>query len=474
MSGSIASFRANSREHGASITVAALSSSFGVLLLQATNILSEYIGQQSIARHNSVQVSLTILAIVFLLIAVYVGSIVTANTFATIIAGRRKSIALMRLVGAASGMLRRSIAREGLLVGVIGAVVGGGIGLVLSLGALWVVLRIGILPPIAYPLVDPLVVVPVVIVVLTTWAASWVGTRRILSVTPLEAISSAQEATIAETRARPGRNALAIVMFFAGMGLVILGIAVGQAGPLGLPIAFLGGIFSFTGLTLGAQLIMPPMLRLVGLFFGRAAPAKLAAENALRYPERSSRTTIGLVVGVTLVTMLSVASQTFQALIQTAQASQQHAFAGAPAILDTILPIFSGLIGFSIVIAAVGVVNNLSLSVLQRSRELGLLRALGFSTAQVRRMILIESAQMTFTAVIVGLALGIFYGWAGAQSLLGGVTAQASGVGFVPPAIPLLLIVTTLLVSMLFALVASIGPIRRAVRLSPVAALAVE
>ena len=67
------------------------------------------------------------------------------------------------------------------------------------------------------------------------------------------------------------------------------------------------------------------------------------------------------------------------------------------------------------VIAAVGLVNNLSLSVLQRTRELGLLRALGFSVRQLRQMILSESAQLTLTAVLLGILLGTVYGWAGAD-----------------------------------------------------------
>src|SRR5690606_41841366 len=102
-------------------------------------------------------------------------------------------------------------------------------------------------------------------------------------------------------------------------------------------------------------------------------------------------------------------------------------------ILYITLGVFSALIGFSAIIAAFGMVNNLSLSVLQRTRELGLLRALGFTTRQVRGMILAESAQLTLAAVLVGLVLGIVYGWAGAQSLLG------IEVGFLLPSIPLAL-----------------------------------
>ena len=70
------------------------------------------------------------------------------------------------------------------------------------------------------------------------------------------------------------------------------------------------------------------------------------------------------------------------------------------------------LIGFSLAIAAVGLVNSLSLTVLQRRREIGLLRALGLDRRQVRAMVLVESLQLTITGGIVGLVLGVVYGWA--------------------------------------------------------------
>ena len=83
-------------------------------------------------------------------------------------------------------------------------------------------------------------------------------------------------------------------------------------------VAFVGGILSFTGLALGATLVMPPVLRLVGRLFGRSATARLAAENALRYPERSTRMAIGVVMGVTLVTMFAVAIESVKAVLTAA------------------------------------------------------------------------------------------------------------------------------------------------------------
>ena len=138
-------------------------------------------------------------------------------------------------------------------------------------------------------------------------------------------------------------------------------------------------------------------------------------------------------------------------------------------MVTAMVTIFSILIGFSGVIAAVGLVNNLSLSVLQRTRELGLLRALGFSVRQLRQMILSESAQLTLTAVLLGILLGTVYGWAGAQSMLGFVSD-----GLVVPVVPWVILAVVVGSGAVITALASWAPTRRATRVSPITALAVE
>ena len=70
-------------------------------------------------------------------VAVYVASIVTANTFATVVAGRTRRIALLRLIGASARSQRSEIARQGLVVGVIGAFLGLVGGTALAAGGVW-------------------------------------------------------------------------------------------------------------------------------------------------------------------------------------------------------------------------------------------------------------------------------------------------------------------------------------------------
>jgi putative ABC transport system permease protein len=463
--------RARFRDHRSSIVVTALSSAFGVTLLSATHVLAVYVAGSQVGGHGSVQGALTIVATVFIVIAIYVGAIVVTNTFAVIVAGRTRTIALMRLLGSTAGAQRRSVSREGLAVGLIGALIGTVAGFALTAIGVQLLIAVGDLPSRDYTVFQPAACVPALIVVATTWLSSWLGSRRVLSVTPLQALGSSTELSNDEARRRPARNAIAIVLFSLGIGFIALGVAVGLVSQAGLLISVLGGIFSFTGLVLGAHLIMPPVLRLTGRMLGRSAPATIAAENATRYPERSSRTTIGLVIGITLITMFAVASASFQTMVTDAQKGDPQLYQGVSQALTVVVSIFSALVGFSAVIAAIGMINNLSLGILQRTRELGLLRALGFSSLQVRRMVLAESAQLTIASVITGVVLGVFYGWAGAQSLLGSLP---KGGGLVVPTIPLTVLAITILAAAALTAIASIAPTRRAVSVSPIVALAVD
>lgn len=466
------SVRTPLREHIPSVLVAALSAAFGVGLLQITGFLATAVAQDDVTGSSSmVALLLQIVAIVFIVIAVYVAAIITANTFATVVAGRARSIALLRLLGSTAASQRQQVATEGLFVGVAGTAIGG----LAGTGIAWVVGRVavvaGIVPDNSYAYIDPVLVLPVVGVILTTWLASWVGSRRVLTVTPLQALGGSEELSREEVVHRPGRNALALVLVILGLGFLVLGLLVGLVNPLGVLIGLVGGITSFTGIVFAADRVMPPALRLVGRLLGRSAPARLAAENALRHPQRSSRATIGLVIGVTLLMTFGTAMTTWQQIILAAQAAQPQVYQGIDTMLNAVIAIFSILIGFSGVIAAVGLVNNLSLSVLQRTRELGLLRALGFSVQQLRRMILSESAQLVVTAVLLGIVLGGFYGWAGAQSMLGAINGAP---GFVFPAIPWIILGIVIVGGAALTAIASWAPTRRATRVSPITALSVE
>jgi putative ABC transport system permease protein len=458
-------------EHRSSVLVAALSAAFGVALVLATDILSAYITTGELAaEHGSVRLAVLIVAAVFLVIAVYVGAIVTTNTFATIVAGRTRTIALLRLIGSSARDQRARVAREGLSVGALGAVIGLAVGYACAAGVAWGLQATGTMTVDAAVLADPLVAAPVLAVIATTWLASWVGSRRVLAVTPMHAIGNAEDASFAEARARTARNTVAVVLVGLGAGLLAIGIGLSIVTPFAVLISLVGGVLSFSGIIAAGPFFIPLLVRLIAFALGRSAPARLAAANAIRYPDRTARTTVGLVIGVTLITMFAVAAACYEQMIRVAQESDPQMYSGVDAVLTVTVSVFAGLIGFSAAIAAVGLVNNLALSVLQRRRELGLLRTIGLAAVQVRALVACEAVLYTVTSVVGGVALGTFYGWAGAQSLLGSIP----GSGFIAPVVPLQVLVGCGVVAAVLSAVASLGPTRRVLAESPVAAITTE
>ncbi|MFJ4268165.1 ABC transporter permease [Paenarthrobacter nicotinovorans] len=134
-------------------------------------------------------------------------------------------------------------------------------------------------------------------------------------------------------------------------------------------------------------------------------------------------------------------------------------------IIDVLLLVVTGLLGVAVVIALIGVANTLSLSVLERTRENSLLRALGLTTGQLRGMLAIEAVLVAGVAAVMGAGMGIVYGWLGAQATLGDLAN-------VVPTVPWLQLAAVFGVAVVAGLLASVIPARRAARLSPVEGLA--
>lgn len=117
---------------GASILVAALTAGFGVFLVEVTVYIGALLqADPYIGDSDTLALVVAILSVLLVGVAMYVAAIVTANTFSTIIAGRIRQIAMLRLLGASARSQRSRVAAQGLAVGSIGA----GIGLVVGLAA---------------------------------------------------------------------------------------------------------------------------------------------------------------------------------------------------------------------------------------------------------------------------------------------------------------------------------------------------
>jgi putative ABC transport system permease protein len=134
--------------------------------------------------------------------------------------------------------------------------------------------------------------------------------------------------------------------------------------------------------------------------------------------------------------------------------------------INVLLNLIYGLLALAIIIAVLGVVNTLALSVVERTREIGLLRAIGLSRRQLRRMVRLESVVISLFGAVVGLGLGLVWGLT-AQRLLAlkGMTGLS---------VPWTTVLSVVVGAALVGLLAALGPALRASRLNVLDAIAHE
>ena len=147
------------------------------------------------------------------------------------------------------------------------------------------------------------------------------------------------------------------------------------------------------------------------------------------------------------------------AKVQTRQKFIDNQIAG----LKSVLNILYVLLALSIIVSLFGIVNTLVLSVFERTREIGMLRAVGMSRRQVRRMIRHESVITALIGSVIGIALGIVLG-----ALL------AARVDFIAFTLPVGSLIAFVITAWIVGLLAAIFPARRAARLEPLDALSYE
>jgi putative ABC transport system permease protein len=135
-------------------------------------------------------------------------------------------------------------------------------------------------------------------------------------------------------------------------------------------------------------------------------------------------------------------------------------------VFDPILNVAQGLLAVAMIIAVLGIVNTLVLSVLERTRELGLLRAVGLPRGQLLRMITVESVLISLFGALLGLVVGGLLGAA--------VTRGLRNEGFDTLAMPWTQMALYLVAAAIVGVLAAIAPAIRGARLNVLAAIAYE
>jgi putative ABC transport system permease protein len=135
-------------------------------------------------------------------------------------------------------------------------------------------------------------------------------------------------------------------------------------------------------------------------------------------------------------------------------------------IFDFLIKAVTGLLLMSVVIALIGIINTMSLSILERRRELGLLRIIGMTDAKVRRMVTLESVLISVLGTLSGLVSGLVV------AVLLVLSINRLSTASVPPSIPIMELVLILAAGILLGVLAALVPARRSTRLEVLDAIA--
>jgi putative ABC transport system permease protein len=134
--------------------------------------------------------------------------------------------------------------------------------------------------------------------------------------------------------------------------------------------------------------------------------------------------------------------------------------------IDQLLMLIYAMLGLAVVIAVLGIVNTLALSVIERTREVGLLRAVGLSRRQLRRMVRLESTVIALLGATLGVGLGLAFGV--------GLLSALADEGLDVLSVPVAQLAGFVLASGLVGVLAAVWPARRAARLDVLKAITTE
>jgi putative ABC transport system permease protein len=244
-------------------------------------------------------------------VALFVGGFVIANTLSITIGQRTRELATLRTLGASRRQVLRSILLEAFVVGLLASLVGLFLGFGLARGLNALVVSLGIdLPKTGTVFRTRTIVVALAVGIGVTMLASLRPARRATKVPPIAAVR--EGSVMPRSRLARFGPIAGVLVFAIGLGLVAYGAfahGISIAQHL-IPLA-VGTLSIFVGTASAAPRLVPPLARVLGwpgATLGGAA-GELARANAIRNPSRTASTAAALMIGLALVTFVSVFAQ---------------------------------------------------------------------------------------------------------------------------------------------------------------------
>ncbi|MBM7173303.1 ABC transporter permease [Streptomyces sp. G44] len=260
--------------------------------------------------------SMSQVLLIFAGIALFVGIFIIANTFTMLVAQRTKELALMRAVGASRRQVTRSVLIEAFLVGMVAAVTGFALGIGVAVGLESLMNSAGASLPDGPLVIAPTtIVVALLIGVVVTMLAAWLPGRRAAKIPPVAAMNSVHATPT--TRGLVVRNTIGSVIVALGAVMLFMKdnyVKSGGAGVMLVGVIVLTPLLSRPFIAASAPLLKP---------FG--VTGKLSRLNSVRNPRRTASTAAALMIGLTLITAMTVVATSMSSAINKMAAGAMKA-----------------------------------------------------------------------------------------------------------------------------------------------------
>lgn len=245
---------------------------------------------------------ITTFLLVFAGVALLVGSFLIVNTFGILVAQRSRELALMRALGASRRQVFTGVLVEALVVGLVGSLLGIGAGVLLARGISALLSALGAeIDTGGLVLAPRTVVVSLVVGLGVTALAAWLPARRASIVSPVAAMRDDQVEPESATSRRAWAGAL---IFVVGVALVVAQLTTDAT----IWVFVAGMVLMLFGTIAATPVLARPVVRGIGAVARprHGVVAQLAGENSLRNPRRTAATTSALMIGLALVSMMTV------------------------------------------------------------------------------------------------------------------------------------------------------------------------
>jgi putative ABC transport system permease protein len=276
---------------------------------------------------------LPIVLLVFGFIAVFVGSFLIFNTFSITVAQRVSEFGMLRTLGASRRQILTSVLVEAVIIGLVGALVGIAAGFLAALALNALLQAFGIdLPTTSLVLESRTVIVALLVGVVVTFVSSLIPALRSTRVPPIAALHAFAPAP--SRRRRLIYAGLAIGLSLVGLAMVLIGLFGNAGAGAAAGLMGAGAVIIVLGVSLFSPRLVPPLATVAGwpLERLRRLTGRLARENAQRNPSRTAVTAAALMIGLALVTFVTV----FAAGLKSSVASVvDENFAGGLVIQNT-------------------------------------------------------------------------------------------------------------------------------------------